>query len=92
VADDRREASKAEMLERAYDEIDRLQTELENLRGRQVDRIAQLESELGALGVKAQKGASLAATVRSIVDQPLMGRADVQSNLLVALERYDGRR
>lgn len=70
----------------ALEQRDAARAELRRLRER-------LESRLSTAEADAQhwegKAASLAGVVRSIVNDPRLPREQVQSRLLVALQKYD---
>lgn len=92
-------ATLRKLLDGAYDEIGRLQDELESAR-KQLEtgstgwddlktRQALLEADLQQA---KSRGDRLAGVVRSIVNNPTSHRGTAQGQLLVALEIWDGRR
>lgn len=92
-------ATLRKLLDGAYDEIARLQDELESARKRLETGAAgwdDLKTRQDLLRADLQqsqsRGDRLAGVVRSVVNNPTSQRTTVQGQLLVALEVWDGRR
>jgi hypothetical protein len=89
------------LLEAAYDRIEELEDEqaaerkryqrdLQSASDVTAELVSQRDEAVADKQVMEGRAANLAATVRNIVNDPLMARDQVQGRLLVALEKYDG--